>query len=300
MLKVSKVLQNVEALHRLKLQEFLFRRGFSTFHPKMDKKEHIEQTANNFRVAEVEEVTVTKLLNASPTIKTLTLHLNQPPKSTFKAGQWVDFFIPGEPQVGGFSMWNSPDNFNKTHNIELAVKNSSWAPANWVHNQCKEGDTVSVRFGGDFFYDPTDLQKDDKSWPDSSSLLLIAGGVGINPLLSIFLHARSLCDISALNRPRRTVLMYSATTEEELIFRDIIDCTCKELDNFSVSYHVTGNGPGFTGRITEEQVSSKLSEMLPGKVETFLCGPTAMISDMTEILKKQGLEEKNIHFERWY
>ncbi len=39
-----------------------------------------------------------------------------------QAGQWVDFFIPGEAQVGGFSMWNHPQDFSDHDRIELAVK----------------------------------------------------------------------------------------------------------------------------------------------------------------------------------
>lgn len=67
--------------------------------------------------------------------------------------------------------------------MELAVKYSEWPPANWLHRQAKVGDRVSVRVGGDFHYP----DKDTEAVP-GHDLLLVAGGVGINPLASIIFH----------------------------------------------------------------------------------------------------------------
>jgi len=46
--------------------------------------------------------------------------------------------------------------------------------------QCEVGSRVDVRVGGNFFYEET----------NNNDALLIAGGVGINPLLSILRHRR--------------------------------------------------------------------------------------------------------------
>ena len=77
---------------------------------------------------------------------------------------------------------------------------------------------MALRVGGDFFYDPATQGDQD--------LLLIAGGVGINPLYSII---NNVIDInvkgdhsddptSNLSR-QRVMLLYSAKTVEELIFK---------------------------------------------------------------------------------
>ena len=48
---------------------------------------------------------VVSITNLSPTVKGLTLKVAEgEAKPSFKAGQWLDFFIPGEATVGGFSM----------------------------------------------------------------------------------------------------------------------------------------------------------------------------------------------------
>ena len=54
--------------------------------------------------------------------------------------------------VGGFSMWSSPRKLETEKILDLAVKYSEWPPANWLHTQAKEGDAVSMRFGGNFHY----------------------------------------------------------------------------------------------------------------------------------------------------
>ena len=61
--------------------------------------------------------------------------------------------------------------------------------------------------GGDFFFDPSDVTT------ANCPLLLLAGGVGINPLASIVFE---MCE-SKLNN--NIVLLYSAKTDEELLFK---------------------------------------------------------------------------------
>ena len=88
------------------------------------------------------------------------MHFDKP--STFKAGQWVDFFIPNVEMIGGFSMCSPPSDLEDEKSLSLAVKYSEWPPANWLHKIAKEDDCVSIRFGGDFHYPDkdTDLVKD--------------------------------------------------------------------------------------------------------------------------------------------
>ena len=41
---------------------------------------------------------ITKITNLSPTVKGFTAHISKPAK--FRAGQWVDVFLPGVDMVG--------------------------------------------------------------------------------------------------------------------------------------------------------------------------------------------------------
>ena len=85
--------------------------------------------------------------------------------------------------------------------------------------QCSVGDELKIRVGGDFFYAPPTPNC-------TANLLLIAGGVGINPLISMLQHHVWL--LSRLSEDRRgndtrepgaVQLLYSAKNERELIFK---------------------------------------------------------------------------------
>jgi hypothetical protein len=65
----------------------------------------------------------------------------------FRAGQWVDFFIPGLAKVGGFSMWSPPVKLEEDSELELAIKRSTWPPAHWVHTKAEVGSELSVKIG---------------------------------------------------------------------------------------------------------------------------------------------------------
>lgn len=57
----------------------------------------------------------------------------------------LDLFIPGVEKVGGFSMCSSPAQLASRHTLELAVKESSWPPAHWIHTAVQCGDHVKLR-----------------------------------------------------------------------------------------------------------------------------------------------------------
>lgn len=83
-------------------------------------------------------------------------------------------------------MCGPPSTVVQENSLDLAVKYSEWPPANWLHTKAQEGDNVSIRIGGDFFY------PDQHTNSGEHDVLLIGGGVGINPLASIYFHISDL------------------------------------------------------------------------------------------------------------
>ena len=82
--------------------------------------------------------------------------------------------------------------------------------------QCEVGSKLKLQVGGDFFYNP--------SYTDPSrDLLLIAGGVGANPIVSIFRHAaylhKNCSNDKSLHKPGKVHMLFSAKSKEELIFK---------------------------------------------------------------------------------
>ena len=81
---------------------------------------------------------------------------------------------------------------------------------------------MKLQVGGDFYY----YAEKSEQKPD---LLLMAGGVGINPLISTMRHAEDLNEGSGGHSEHfdKLMLLYSARTKEELIFHvSVIHCVC--------------------------------------------------------------------------
>ncbi len=98
--------------------------------------------------------------------------------------------------------------------------------------QCGVGSVVNVRVGGDFYFQPTS---------DSRNLLLIAGGIGINPIWSI---VQETLEMDRQSNLRRFIcVLYSAKTTDELVFLVRVNNTyyCDQLGNlFSIVSETTG------------------------------------------------------------
>lgn len=113
---------------------------------------------------------------------------------SYRAGQWVDFTIPGVDIVGGYSFVSAPtkehpkalssDMHSSLPSFDLAIKRSDHAPAAWVHSAaCCEESEVEVKVGGDF---TLDLMK--RYDTNTDTVCFIAGGVGVNPLFAMILE----------------------------------------------------------------------------------------------------------------
>ncbi|XP_073899950.1 oxidoreductase NAD-binding domain-containing protein 1 isoform X4 [Castor canadensis] len=179
------------------------------------KTDHLERTASVVRREVVAAAKVCGVADESPSVKSLRL-LVADKDFSFKAGQWIDFFIPGVSVVGGFSICSSPRLLEQDRMIELAVKYANHPPALWIHNKCTLDSEVAVRVGGEFFFDPQPADA-------PRNLVLIAGGVGINPLLSILRHSADLHRERANKGSGYEIgtikLFYSAKNTSELLFK---------------------------------------------------------------------------------
>jgi len=100
----------------------------------MDKKrtEHIILTAEKSRDPLVLDAKIVSIKKLSPTVKGYTLQIinGNVTNNSFKAGQWVDFFIPDSEvdMIGGFSMCGPPSRLERDSFLDLAVKFSKWPP----------------------------------------------------------------------------------------------------------------------------------------------------------------------------
>ncbi len=230
------------------------------------------------------DANVTALTAATPSIRALRLAIPDP-AFRFLPGQWVDLSIEidGATHTAGYSITTSPMHPGE---IELAIKASARHPvARWVHEQAAVGDRVRVSQGqGPFVYLPE----------MSDNVVLIGGGVGITPLLSIFRHVRDA------GLPTQTHLVYSVSDSREILFRDELDAAIRNHDNLHVSITVTqpdSRWHGLTGRIDPVKLHAL---DVPDDTLYYLCGPKGMVEDMSTLLHDLGVPMNRIIFEKWW
>ena len=227
---------------------------------------------------------IAAITSATPSIHVLRLAIRDA-AFRFLPGQWVDLSIEvdGVTHTAGYSITTSPIHQGE---IELAIKASTHHPvARWVHEQARVGDAIRISQGqGPFVYLPE----------MSDNVVLIGGGVGITPLLSIFRHVRDA------RLPTQAHLVYSVSDSREILFRDELDTATRSHDNLHVSITVTqpdADWHGLTGRLDPVKLHAL---DVPDDTLYYLCGPKGMVEDMSTLLHDLGVPMNRIIFEKWW
>lgn len=227
---------------------------------------------------------VQTVARATPRICLLTLELADP-AFRFLPGQWVELTreIEGHPYTAGYSITNSP---LRRGVIELAIKTSGKHPlADWVHHHAQPGDNVKVTQGqGPFVYVPE----------MSDNLVLIGGGVGVTPLISIFRYVRDA------GLATRTHLLYSVSDSQEILFEHELQAAAREHDNLRVSITVTHPDAQWQGLIGRIDPIKLHAIQMPSDTLFYLCGPKGMVEDMSAMLHALGVPMSRIIFEKWW
>lgn len=204
----------------------------------------------------------------------------------FRPGQWVDLFVVLGPheRVGGYSITSTSSVAGR---IRLAVKYSNVHPVtHWLCRHARVGDEVEVSEGqGDFFYDRR----------HGDRLILLAGGIGITPLIGILREIyESYPEVAA-------TLFCSASESAELLFRQELDEIAAARANIHCSYTLTrldgGERDGSQGRIL--QILGR-EVGIDTAATYYFCGPRGFVDDLREGLAARGVAEERMVFERWW
>ncbi|MDO8672250.1 MAG: FAD-dependent oxidoreductase, partial [Dehalococcoidia bacterium] len=150
------------------------------------------------------EAQIAAIRQETPSVKSFVLDL-QGQQMPFVPGQYIDLVIETDYDslIGGFSITSSP---LRKDSLELAVEFRPDRPmAAYLHDKAQVGDEVLVLgASGEFVYRPE----------MGNSLVLIAGGIGITPFVSMV----RFVDEAQLDT--RVSLLYSARTPADLVFLD--------------------------------------------------------------------------------
>ena len=219
--------------------------------------------------------TVVGLRAETSTARTIRLRLGDP--VAYRAGQHflVRLTAPdGYRASRSYSVASAPDGGRE---IELTVERLlDGEVSTFLHDDLAEGDTFEVRgpIGGWFV------------WDGESPALLIGGGSGVVPLMSMLRLAR------ATGREDRLRVVVSARSPEELLFRD-------ELPGPGVEVLYTRRPPAGHPRPAGRISASDLPAAIDGEATVFVCGSAAFAEAATAAVLERGIDPGRIRAERF-
>lgn len=170
--------------------------------------------------------------------------------------------------------------------------------------------SVTVKALGDFTSTLNQLQVGDKvlveapygrfsylNHPKEKEIVLIAGGVGITPMLSTLRYMKEK------DTRRQVTLIWSMRQLSDYISRTEVEAIQQAMPNLTVipvvskEIHYTGE----KGRLDVEKLQRLLLPELqsPHEVGYYVCGPLGLMESVVQDLKALGVPNKNIHYEKF-
>ncbi|MBQ1088895.1 ferredoxin reductase [Streptomyces sp. B93] len=147
----------------------------------------------------------------------------------------------------------------------------------WFHTEARPGDRVEVRGPVSGFF----------AWPGDRPALLVGGGSGVVPLMSMVRHHRA----RGLSVPLR--LLVSARRPEELIYaREYGAETTPVFTRRAPEGHPVG-------RLSAAHLAPLLAERPPGGWEAYVCGSDGFAEHASRLLVAAGQPVDRIRIERF-
>ena len=234
-----------------------------------------------WRVGRVEETRP-----ESPRAKTIVLDVPSWPGHV--AGQHVDVRLTAEDGYvaqRSYSIASPPDESRVELTIER-IDDGEVSP--YLVDELRPRDEIELRgpIGGYF------------TWrvEDGGPVLLLAGGSGLVPLMSMMRHRRAHPDVAVDAR-----MLLSARTWDDVLYRD--ELTTLERDGFvGVQYTLTRDVPrgwsSWSGRVDRRMLEA-VGAADTTEPRIFVCGPTGFVEHVADLLVDLGRDPHTVKTERF-
>jgi ferredoxin-NADP reductase len=205
------------------------------------------------------------------------------------AGQHVDIRLTADNGYQVQRSYSIASPAGHASQIELTVeriRDGEVSP--FLTEELRAGDAIELRgpIGGYFTWDPA----------ISVPLMLIAGGSGVVPLMSML---RTRYQVGS-KIPAR--LLYSSRSAEEIIYRDELERLVVNRDGFFLVHTLTRGAPaGWEGqtRRVDRDMLAECGFQPAEEPRVFVCGPTSFVETVADHLVGLGHGESAIKTERF-
>ena len=240
--------------------------------------------------------TVTAVKHETPDVKTFMLRPEE--WRSFRAGQHVDVRLTapdGYQAQRSYSIASAPERVGCIDITIEQLEDGEVSP--YFHQVVEPGDQIEIRgpIGGPFTWRSS----------DSDRLLLIAGGSGIVPIMSILRHRAA--DGMAHNVP--ALLIFSSRTFHHIIYRGELGDMDAADPKFGLLHTLTRQQPpnwcGASRRVDFTMMQDSLGRLdalddaANRRTMCYICGPTDFVENAALNAVELGIAPENVRTERF-
>jgi len=217
---------------------------------------------------------VCRIFQETPEVKTFRLAAEHDMALpfTYFPGQFLTLtvIIDGKPVKRSYTIASTP---TQLHYCAITVKREeNGTVSRFLNDNVKEGDLLEVAApNGKFTFTGT----------EADSIVLIGGGVGITPLMSV---VRYLTDMGWHGE---IFLLYCCRTTRDFIFREELEQLQERHPNLSVFATMTRAAGtvwmGLKGRFNAEIIGHLVPDVAKRRIH--VCGPSTMMAAVVDMLK---------------
>jgi Na+-transporting NADH:ubiquinone oxidoreductase subunit F len=235
------------------------------------------------------EVVVERMETLTPDNRGLRLKILRPEEGIkFKPGQYVQLQIPKYELTKGpeFRAYSIASSCQERDAVELVItKVPEGAVSTYVHDYLKEGDQLTI-IGpyGDFY-----LRESDRD------ILLIATGSGLAPVKSI------LSQLEVEKTPKKITLFFGDKKRPDLLYYDELKETAARMSNFTYTPTLSRANEEEPWEGERGRVTNLIEKYVPQEapIDVYICGVPAMVESCEELLKKKGIPEERIFYDKF-
>jgi benzoate/toluate 1,2-dioxygenase reductase component len=247
------------------------------------KSDLVLQIASSSAVAKTQAATyagrLTELDRLSPTTTSLTVEVPNRDQLTFLPGQYVSVAVPGTDETRSYSFSSGPQD----ERLSFLVKHTpGGVMSEYLADRARVGDELTFTGPkGSFF-----LRESERP------ILLLAGGTGLAPILSILRRLRE----DGSKRPAH--LVYGVSTDDDLVELETIETLAAELGTLTWDYCVAdpaSSAPN-KGYVTSLLRPEHLHD---GDVAVYLCGPPPMVEAVRQHFTAEGVQPTGFYYEKF-
>jgi ferredoxin-NADP reductase len=209
----------------------------------------------------------------------IELKFSKPEGFEYKAGQFVQFYIPQEEKsvLRSYSISSIPaDNY-----LEFCIKIVEGGVGSTYLAQMNIEDKIELSGSkGHFVLNSNAI-----------SHMFVATGAGLAPIMGMIRE-----ELESNASKKQLHLLFGVRSEKNIFWNDKLDELTKKYENFSYDICLSRAEDIASCKAVEGRVTANLPKSL-SETDFYLCGSAEMVMEVRSLAIERGANAKDIHFE---